>query len=62
VFAYSKKDRGSGSLTPIANPTTIGQVIDINYVRITFLVDVTPGTTPTCQTLTTSVSLRNWRG
>jgi type II secretory pathway pseudopilin PulG len=63
VFTYWTADRGTGALTQITNPgLDIGSLVQINYVKITLLLDIKPNRSPTCQVLGTSISLRNWRG
>ena len=65
LFTYYSKDPGTGGVypSPIATPIAdINYLVDIYYVKLSVVVDVTPGKSPTCQTLTTTVQLRNWRG
>ncbi|HEX9375096.1 MAG TPA: hypothetical protein VGB19_02490 [Actinomycetota bacterium] len=62
LFLYYSVDRGTGAQNAISSGGTINNLVDINYVKMTVVVDITPGKSPTCQTLETAVSLRNWRG
>jgi prepilin-type N-terminal cleavage/methylation domain-containing protein len=60
LFSYSTIT--GGIPTPVPTPGgNVDALVDINYVKMTVVVDVTPGKSPTCQTITTTVSLRNWR-
>jgi type II secretory pathway component PulJ len=61
LFSYYKADKGTGSLTQIS-PISANDLVDINYVVLAVLIDITTTKSPVCQTLTTSVSPRNWRG
>lgn len=61
LFRYYKVDRGSGAHTELAGSTT-DELVDIAYVKISVVTDETPGESPNCHTLSTGVSLRNWRG
>jgi Tfp pilus assembly protein PilW len=65
VFTYYKRDPGTLGVYPTPIPTPVGNIndlVDIYYVKVNIVVDVTPGKTPTCQTLTTTVQIRNWKG
>jgi hypothetical protein len=65
TFTYFKKDTGTGGLYPTPIPTPVGDIndlVDIYYLKLVTVVDVTPGKAPTCQTLSTAVQLRNWKG
>ena len=63
LFTYYQLDPGTGGVTEIPTPAPgIDALVDINYVKLQVVADVTPGKSPTCQTLETAVSLRNWRG
>lgn len=63
VFRYYQRDRGTGELTEIPSPTgNVDALVDINYVAMRLVADITPDRAPTCQQLETTVSLRNWRG
>ena len=61
LFRYYTVDRGTGAQTEISG-STINDLVDISFVQITVVADITPQESPTCQTLGTGVSLRNWRG
>ena len=64
LFTYYKQDPGTLGVYPSPLATPVGDIndlIDIYYVKISVVVDVTPGKSPTCQTLTTSVQIRNWK-
>jgi type II secretory pathway pseudopilin PulG len=62
LFEYFSVDRGSGASTQIGSGGTIANLVEINYVSMTVVVDITPEKSPTCQSIDTAVSLRNWRG
>jgi len=62
LFAYFTVDPGTGAQTPIATPGgNVNNLVDINYVSLALVVDVTPGRSPTFQCLKSGVQLRNWR-
>ena len=63
LFTYYTVDRGTGAQTPVSiSGVFVNSLVDISFVQITAIVDITPGQSPTCQNIRTSVSLRNWRG
>lgn len=63
TFKYYRVDRGTGALTAVPTPTTaIADLVDISFVRVEILVDITPDKAPTCSSLNMSIALRNWRG
>jgi Tfp pilus assembly protein PilV len=62
LFTFYQVDRGTGTLTAIPSTQNVNNLVDISYVIMKVVLDITPNRAPTCQTLTTSVSLRNWRG
>lgn len=63
VFRFYKAQRGTGTLTEIATPTAIyDQLVDISFFKVNLALDITPGRSPVCQDVTTSVNIRNWRG
>lgn len=61
LFRFYTVDRGSGVQTEISS-FIADRLVDVSYVQTTVVTDVTPGQSPSCHTLTTGVSLRNWRG
>jgi type II secretory pathway pseudopilin PulG len=63
LFRFYKADRGTGNLVEIATPTAVlDQLVDISYFEVNVFHDITPGRSPVCQNVKTSVNLRNWRG
>ena len=62
LFTYYAVDKGTGALTQMPSGGSVDNLVDISYVKMTVVVDITPGKSPTCQTLDAAVSLRNWRG
>jgi prepilin-type N-terminal cleavage/methylation domain-containing protein len=61
LFHYYSVDRGTGVHTEITGSAT-DQLVDIAFVQMTVVTDITPNQSPTCHTLSTGVTLRNWRG
>jgi type II secretory pathway pseudopilin PulG len=60
MFTYYKKIAGGGSQE--ANPgANINEIVDIFQVKITLQVQKSSVNAPACQTLETTVQLRNWR-
>jgi Tfp pilus assembly protein PilW len=63
LFQYYSVNRSSGAPSEITSSVgVLYNLVDINYVKMTVVVDITPGKSPTCQSIDTAVSLRNWRG
>jgi Tfp pilus assembly protein PilW len=62
IFTYYSVDHGTGAQTQMPSGGSVSNLVDISFVKMTAVVDITPGKSPTCQTLETAVSLRNWRG
>jgi type II secretory pathway pseudopilin PulG len=61
LFTFWKVDQGTGQQVVIPPSQDINQLVDISFVTITVVDDVSPGKAPTCVTLATQVQIRNWR-
>lgn len=70
IFSYYKVDPGTGEPVQLASSggdlsvssNDINDLVDINFVQVEVVVDLSPGRGPNCTNLKTSVQLRNWRG
>jgi hypothetical protein len=62
LLTYYTKTMGSATPTAL-NPTTdVDKIVDIYQVKITLQVKIDARNAPVCETLATTVQLRNWRG
>jgi prepilin-type N-terminal cleavage/methylation domain-containing protein len=62
LFRFWKGNPKGGGVEILTPAALTDQLVDINFVQITVQIDQNPDRPPACQSITTNINVRNWRG